>query len=66
MSEPMRKKRDETEEENDVQNDASKKSGFLRKGISRVKSDIQYGSRVEEGSLVDGARKTFRALFPKK
>ena len=62
MSEPMQNKHDDSEDERKTQ----KRKGVFKKGIHRMKSDFQHGSRVEEGSLVDGARKTFRALFPKK
>ncbi|OEK58884.1 hypothetical protein [Staphylococcus equorum] len=64
MAEPMKSKRNNTE--NERHKTEVKKGGVLKKGVQRMKKDFEHGSRVEEGSLVDGVRKTFRTIFPKK
>lgn len=64
MAEPMNRKASDISRENDNSN--TPKRGFVKRGFSRMKSDFKHGSRVEEGSLLDGAKKTYRAIFPKK
>lgn len=64
MAEPMKNKQsdiEEGEEKSEIE-----KGGVIKRGLKHIKTDIKHGSRVEEGSLVDGVRKTFRSIFPKK
>lgn len=50
----------------DVDKKDKKKSEYFRSAVQKVAKDVKHSARVEEGSIVDGAIKLKRSLFPKK
>ncbi|MCO4327884.1 hypothetical protein MTR05_12755 [Staphylococcus agnetis] len=50
----------------DVDKKEKKKSKYFRSVVQKVAKDVKHSARVEEGSIVDGAIKLKRSLFPKK
>ncbi|NMK53986.1 hypothetical protein [Staphylococcus capitis] len=66
MAEPMKQQQYEETTEQSEKAKKKKNPNIFKRGINRVKSDIKYSSKIEEGSPIDGARKLYRAMFPKK
>ncbi|MDN8674521.1 hypothetical protein Q0P22_13745 [Staphylococcus aureus] len=57
---------EEMKSNTDVDKKDKKKSGHFRSAVQKVAKDVKHSARVEEGSIVDGAIKLKRSLFPKK
>ncbi|WP_373194704.1 hypothetical protein, partial [Mycobacterium marinum] len=55
MAEPMKRKNTDIESEIHQEENKQKepKNGFFKRAFRRFKEDVKYGSRVEEGSLID-------------
>lgn len=67
MAEPMKRRhKDDMPKKEMAESVPQEDKKFFSKAFNRVKDDFKHGSRVEDGSLIDGTQKLFRSLFPKK